>query len=117
MTFRSGTRFSLKPLSSSSRTLRLLPSSEDREQVPQKLSLFRREFPEKILIHLVHLTVKRFLKVASASSECHLIYSAVGRMRLALDQSRMLQTIKQAGHRRAIEQQALTQFGTTLMIL
>src|SRR5437764_8814222 len=74
------------------------PSSEDREQVAQKLSLFRREFAEKILIQLVHLTVKRCLKVASASSECHLIYSAVGRMRLALDQSRMLQAIKQPGH-------------------
>ena len=46
MTSRSGTRFSLKPLSSSSRTLRLLPSSEGREQIPQKFPLFRGEFAE-----------------------------------------------------------------------
>src|SRR6266566_4016500 len=109
--------FSLKPRVRISCARSLLPSSEDRQQVPQQLSLFRRECAEKILIHLVHLTIKRRLKVASASSECHPIHAAVGRMRLALDQSRLLQAIKQPGHGRAVELQALTQFGTTLMIL
>src|SRR2546430_4400376 len=109
--------FSLKPPVRVSCARSLPPSSEDHEQVPQQLSLFSRECAEKILIHLVHLTIKRRLKVASASSECYPIHAAVGCMRLVLDQSRMLQAIKQPGHGRAIEQQALTQFGTTLMIL
>ncbi len=97
--------------------LPLLPSSKCCEQTSQKLPLFRREFTQKILIHLVHLAIKRNLEIASVSSECHSIHAPVSLMRLALNQSRMLQAIKKPGHRRAIEQQPLTQFGPTLLIV
>ncbi len=70
--------------------LRLLPSSEGCEQIPQKLPLFRRDFTEKILIHLVHLAIKGNLEIASASSECNSIHAPVSLMRLALNQSPML---------------------------
>src|SRR5690348_8947910 len=51
--------------------LPLLPSSKCCEQTSQKLPLFRREFTEKILIHLVHLAIKRNLEIASARSKCN----------------------------------------------